>query len=122
IEKEHRNQVFFEFQQEEHIHLIGGHDNSSAFFAVGYGDGRVESFGPEEVHYFPYEAKITFSGAKYLKDELEIREKEIYNINIFNSTISNSNLASPSASIAVTNEIIKKIDDLIDTLKKTENI
>lgn len=71
----------------------------------------------------PFEAKITFKGAKYLKEEIEMKESGKYNIAVTGSGANNT-FVIESKNVDINNKPIfnNQIDKIIDQINRDENI
>lgn len=73
---------------------------------------------PEE-----YKAKITFSGAKYLKEEIQMQESGKYNINVSGAGANNT-FVIESNNVTIENKpnFTAKIEEIINALKSDQSI
>ena len=73
---------------------------------------------PEE-----YKAKITFAGAKYLKEEIQMQESGKYNISVSGSGTNNT-FVIESNNVTIENKpnFTAKIEEIINALKSDESI
>lgn len=112
LDKQQKQSILFELAKEDLISLVGGHNAS----AISFGDGK--RFGGE---YITAEAKITFKGSKYLKEELEMIDNNKYNITIGNNSTANLIMSSPGSNIN-NQQHEEKISKIIETLRHDPNI
>ena len=70
-----------------------------------------------------YTAKLTFKGAKYLKEEIEMQDKGKYNINVSGEGANNT-FVIESSNVRIENkpEFKNRIDNIIDILKSDNSI
>jgi hypothetical protein len=121
IDKKEKTEIFVELAREDLIHLDGGRYVGFPII-LGYGDGRTESFGGDNIRYEPYTAKITFKGSKYLKEELEMTDKGKYNINVDGNSTANVIIGSPGATINNKTEIINTAKTIIKTIETDNSV
>ena len=70
-----------------------------------------------------FTAKLTFKGAKYLKEEIEMQDKGKYNINVSGEGANNT-FVIESSNVKINNkpEFKNQIDQIIDVLKSDNSI
>ncbi len=70
-----------------------------------------------------YKAKITFAGAKYLKEEIQMQESGKYNINV-SGTGTNNTFVIESNNVTIENKpnFTAKIEEIINALKSDQSI
>jgi hypothetical protein len=113
VEHNQKISILIELAREEYIVLHGGHHASS----VSFGDGKTYGGG-----YISAEAKITFKGSKYLKEELQMIDNNRYNIHIGDNSTANLIMHSPGSTIHNKVQTQKKITKIIETLKEDKAI
>lgn len=117
-----KEDIFVALVREKYILLEGGRDNSGAFIGFGDGSGRVKMFGPEKITYFPFEGKLTLKGARHLKEELEMEDKNKYHINVGDGSTANVIIGSPHATINNKSEVINKAKTIVKTIENDNSI
>jgi hypothetical protein len=111
IDQQQKQSILFELAKEDLIKLTGGgNDSSITIDSVTYGGG-----------YIPAEARITFKGSKYLKEELEMIDNNRYNITVSHNSIANLILHSPGSTIN-SQQNQEKVSKIIETLRNDESI
>ena len=71
----------------------------------------------------PFSAKITFTGSKYLKEELQMQKSGVYNINISGDSAKHTVvLESNNVTIYNQDETKNKIDQIINTITNDNSI
>jgi len=112
IDKSQQQSIWVELAREDLIKLTGGHEAGSITFGSG------ETFGGG---YIVAEAKITFKGSKYLKEELEMRDNNKYNISVGDNSTANLILHSPGATINNRAEIVEQANKIIKAIESDDS-
>lgn len=122
--QQEKKEIVFELVREGLIYLDGGRMTGSAFIAFGDGKGNIKTIGDNytEVKYLPFSGKLKLKGSKYLKDILEMADKNEYNINVSDGSTANVIISSPNSTINNKTEIIDKTKSIIKTIETDNSI
>lgn len=121
IDLKEKKEIFVELGREDLVHLDGGRHVGLPII-IGYGDGRSKTIGGDNIRYVPFSAKITFKGSKYLKEELEMIDKNKYHINVGDGSTANVIISSPHATINNKPEIINKAKTIIKAIQNDNSV
>lgn len=121
IDLKDKKEIFVELGREDLIHLDGDRHTGLPII-IGYGGGRSKTIGGDNIKYIPVSAKITFKGSKYLKEELEMIDKNKYHISVGDGSTANVIIASPHATITNKPEILNKARTIIKTIETDNSV
>ena len=123
LKKDEKEEILFELAREEMLYLDGGKWTGLPLMAF-FGGGQVDFIGGSDEHseYIPYKGKLRFKGSKYLKEELEMIDKNKYHINVGDGSTANVIIGSPHATINNKPEIINKTRTIIKTIENDNSV
>ena len=123
INEKEKEEILLELAKEELIYLEGGNWTGLSLLAF-VGGGEVDWAGCRDEHskYEPYKGKLKFKGSKYLKEEIEMKDKNKYNIKVEGNSIANVIIGSPGATINSKTEIIDKVKQIVETIKNDDTL
>ena len=124
IDKQEKREIITELAREDLIYLEGGHMTGLPLIGFGDGRGNVKWIGGDTANskYVPFSGKLKFKGSKYLKEELEMIDKDKYNIKVGDGSTANVIISSPGATINNKTDIIDKVRAIIKVIETDNTI
>ena len=130
IELSQKKAILKELETEQFIQLTGREERYMSFIAeknLITGAAKVTASPFNDIIAntppTPFSAKITFTGSKYLKEELQMQKSGVYNINISGDSAKHTVvLESNNVTIYNQDETKNKIDQIVNTITNDNSI
>jgi hypothetical protein len=124
IDQKEKRVIIEELAREDLIYLDGGRMTGLPLIGFGDGRGNVKWIGGNDADskYIPFSGKLKFKGSKYLKEELEMIDKNKYQIKVGDGSTANVIIGSPGATINNKTEIVDKVKTIIKTIENDNSI